>query len=148
MELAKSKVLFNQEQHTYTLDGKLLQGITGMIGRQLFPDEYSDVPKEVLESAAKRGSFIHETIELVDDLGISNEMQEVKGYIELKELYGLQYEVSEYLVSDNEHFASCIDKVYRESDTEFSLGDIKTTYKLDRDYIRWQKKRDTEICRK
>lgn len=138
MELVKSKVLFNQEQHTYTLDGKLLQGITGMIGRQLFPDKYSDVPKEVLESAAKRGSFIHETIELVDDLGISNEMQEVKGYIELKELYGLQYEAGEYLVSDNEHFASCIDKVYRESDTEFSLGDIKTTYKLDRDYIRWQ----------
>ena len=138
MELVKSKVLFNQEQHTYTLDGKLLQGITGMIGRQLFPEKYSDVPKEVLEQAAKRGSFIHETIELVDDLGISNEMQEVKGYIELKELYGLQYEDSEYLVSDNEHFASCIDKVYRESDTEFSLGDIKTTYKLDRDYIRWQ----------
>ena len=138
MELVKSKVLFNQEQHTYTLDGKLLQGITGMIGRQLFPEKYSDVPKEVLEQAAKRGSFIHETIELVDDLGISNEMQEVKGYIELKELYGLQYEVGEYLVSDNEHFASCIDKVYRVSYTEFSLGDIKTTYKLDRDYIRWQ----------
>lgn len=138
MELVKSRVLFDQDQHTYTLDGKLLQGITGMIGRQLFPNKYSDVPKEVLESAAKRGAFIHETIELVDDLGISNEMQEVKGYIDLKELHCLRYEASEYLVSDNEYFASCIDKVYRESDTEFSLGDIKTTYKLDKDYIKWQ----------
>lgn len=56
----------------------------------------------------------------------------------MKELYGLQYETSEYLVSDNKNFASCIDKVYRESNTEFSLGDIKTTYELDKDYIRWQ----------
>lgn len=138
MELVKSKVLFNQEQHTYTLDGILLQGITGMIGRQLFPDKYSNIPKEILNAAARRGSLIHETIELVDDLGVSNEMEEAKGYIDLKELYGLQYEASEYLVSDNENFASCIDKVYRESDNEFSLGDIKTTYELDKDYIRWQ----------
>ena len=138
MELVKSNVLFNQEQHTYTLDGILLQGVTGMIGRQLFPDKYSNIPKEILNAAARRGSLIHETIELVDDLGISNEMEEVKGYIDLKELYGLQYETSEYLVSDNKNFASCIDKVYRESDTEFSLGDIKTTYELDKDYIRWQ----------
>lgn len=138
MELVKSNVLFNQEQHTYTLDGILLQGVTGMIGRQLFPDKYSNIPKEILNAAARRGSLIHETIELVDDLGISNEMEEVKGYIDLKELYGLQYETSEYLVSDNKNFASCIDKVYRESNTEFSLGDIKTTYELDKDYIRWQ----------
>lgn len=138
MELIKSNVLFNQEQHTYTLDGILLQGITGMIGRQLFPDKYSNIPKEILNAAARRGSLIHEAIELVDDLGVSNEMEEAKGYIDLKELYGLQYEASEYLVSDNENFASCIDKVYRESDNEFSLGDIKTTYELDKDYIRWQ----------
>ena len=139
MELVKSDVIFDQQAHTYTTpDGVCLQGITGMIERQLFPDKYSDVPEFVMKRAAERGSFVHEVCELVDDLGIEHESEEARNYQKLKESYGLRHEASEYLVSDNEHFASCIDKVYRESDSEFSLGDIKTTYKLDKEYVRWQ----------
>ena len=139
MELTKSQIIFDQQAHTYTTpDGVCLQGVTGMIERQLFPDKYSGVPEFVMKRAAERGSFVHEVCELVDDLGIEHESEEARNYQKLKESYGLQYEASEYLVSDNEHFASCIDKVYRESDNEFSLGDIKTTYKLDKEYVRWQ----------
>lgn len=139
MELVKSNVIFDQQAHTYnTPDGVCLQGITGMIERQLFPDKYSGVPDFVMRRAAERGSFIHEVCELVDDLGIEHESEEARNYQRLKEEHALRYEASEYLVSDNEHFASCIDKVYRESNTEFSLADIKTTYKLDKEYVRWQ----------
>ena len=138
MELIKSQVIFNQEAHTYTLNGVQLQGITGMIERQLFPKKYENVPQFILDRAAERGSFVHEVCELVDDLGVSHASLEAKNYQKLKEENNLLYEVSEYLVSDNEYFASCIDKVYRESESEFSLGDIKTTYKLDNEYVRWQ----------
>ena len=139
MQLTKSQIIFDQQAHTYTTpDGVCLQGITGMIERQLFPDKYSGVPEFVMKRAAERGSFVHEVCELVDDLGIEHESEEARNYQKLKESYGLRYEASEYLVSDNEHFASCIDKVYRESDNEFSLGDIKTTYKLDKEYVSWQ----------
>lgn len=139
MDLIKSSVLFDKDTHTYTTpEGVRLQGITGIIERQLFPDKYSGVPEFVMKRAAERGSFVHEVCELVDDLGIDHESEEARNYQKIKESYGLQYEASEYLVSDNEHFASCIDKVYRESDSEFSLGDIKTTYKLDKEYVRWQ----------
>lgn len=138
MELIKSQVIFNQEAHTYTLNGVQLQGITRMIERQLFPKKYENVPQFILDRAAERGSFVHEVCELVDDLGVSHASPEAKNYQKLKEENNLVYEVSEYLVSDNEHFASCIDKVYRESEIEFSLGDIKTTYKLDNEYVRWQ----------
>lgn len=139
MDLIKSSVLFDKDTHTYTTpEGVRLQGITGIIERQLFPDKYSGVPEFVMKRAAERGSFVHEVCELVDDLDIDHESEEARNYQKIKESYGLQYEASEYLVSDNEHFASCIDKVYRESDSEFSLGDIKTTYKLDKEYVRWQ----------
>lgn len=138
MELIKSQVIFNQEAHTYTLNGVQLQGITGMIERQLFPKKYENVPQFILDRAAERGSFVHEVCELVDDLGVSHASLEAKNYQKLKEENNFLYEVSEYLVSDNEYFASCIDKVYRESESEFSLGDIKTTYKLDKEYVRWQ----------
>ena len=59
IELVKSSVVFNEENHTYMLGEKQLQGITGMISRQLFPDKYKDVPDFVLKRAAEKGSLIH-----------------------------------------------------------------------------------------
>lgn len=38
IDLVKSSVVFNEEDHTYFLGDKELKGITGMISRQLFPD--------------------------------------------------------------------------------------------------------------
>lgn len=138
MQLIKSPVIFDPSAHTYTLNGVQLQGITGMLSNQLFPNKYDEVPKYILDQAAERGSYVHEVCELVDELGVTHDSSEARQYQFLKEMHDLHHEASEYLVSDGKHFASCIDKVYRESECEFSLGDIKTTYKLDRDYVRWQ----------
>lgn len=138
MELVKSKVVFNQEAHTYMLNGVQLQGITGMLERQLFPSKYKSVPEFILNRAAEKGSFVHEVCEMIDELGVIHESKEAQNYIAMKTEYELIHEASEYLVSDNEHFASCIDKVFRESEDTFSLADIKTTYKLDTEYVRWQ----------
>ncbi|WP_244266725.1 hypothetical protein [Bacteroides finegoldii] len=71
-------------------------------------------------------------------MGVDMGAEEVTGYKCLIDRHGLQYETSEYLVSDNKHYASCIDKVYREDKNTYHLGDIKTTYKLDKEYVRWQ----------
>ena len=138
MQLNKSQVIFNQEAHTYHLNGVQLQGITGMIERQLFPDKYTGVPDYVMKRAAAKGSFVHEVCELIDELGVQHESIQAENYVRLKRIHNLNHEASEYLVSDNEHFASCIDKVYRVDDDTFDIGDIKTTYKLDRDYVSWQ----------
>ena len=138
MELIKSNVIFDPEAHTYhTPEGVRLQGITGMIHRQLFPEEYKDVPQAVLERAAERGKAIHNLCELVDDLELTPDNPEAQAYISMKERLGLSYVASEYIVSDNTHFASPIDKVYSEG-SGFVLGDIKTTYRLNEEYVRWQ----------
>lgn len=138
-KLKKSKVVFYPATHTYvTPDGRMLDGITGMISRQLFSSKYDGVDEETMRNAAERGSFIHSVCELVDSLNIEHESPEAMGYKELKDTYGLRHEESEYLVSDNVHFASCIDKVYRDGESTFTLADIKTTYKLDKEYVRWQ----------
>ena len=138
MKLVKSQVKYDPTTHTYTLGGRVLSGITPVLSRQLFTDKYSNVPEDIMQNAAEKGTAIHEVCELIDDLHITHESPEAKGYVALKDLYGLRYECSEYLVSDNENYASSIDKVYRESVTEFTLGDIKTTYVLDEESVRWQ----------
>lgn len=138
MNLVQSTVIFDPEAHTYhTPEGVRLQGITGMIRRQLFPDEYRDVPQDVLDRAAERGKAVHTLCQLVDDLGITPDNPEAAAYIALKERLGLAYITSEYIVSDNTHFASPIDKVYADGDS-FVLADIKTTYRLNEWYVRWQ----------
>ena len=137
MKLVKSNVIFDSVSHTYTLDGKLLSGITSLLSRQLFKDKYLGIADDVLQAAAERGTIVHQSCELMD-FGFESQSQEAINYKKLKEQYGLVHEDSEYLVSDNEFYASCIDKVYRDSDNTFTLGDIKTTYKLDKEYVQWQ----------
>lgn len=134
MKLNESSVCFNQEAHTYTLDGKELSGVTSLLDRQIFKNKYTGVSETVLNKAANRGSLIHKTIELVDGLGIESDLAEVQAYIDLKKQHGLNTHANEYLVSDNDHVASSIDIVF----DDCSLADIKTTSHLDRDYVSWQ----------
>lgn len=137
MKLVQSQVLFDSTNHTYTLNGKQLSGITSLLDRQLFKDKYSGIPDAILRKAAERGTYIHQSCELADE-GFTTDCQEAMNYLSLKSKYNLRIEESEYLVSDNEHYASCIDKVYRYDDNTFYLGDIKTTYKLNKEYVMWQ----------
>lgn len=137
MKLTRSKVRFDSDTHTYTLDGKELSGITSLLDRQLFKDKYSGIPDEILKKAAERGTLIHQQCEMADE-GFPVTSDEAINYMLLKQKYNLRHEESEYLVSDNENYASCIDKVYRYDDTTFFLGDIKTTYKLNKEYVQWQ----------
>ena len=90
IELVQSGVLFNQKQHTYSLDGKQLQGITSTLMRLVFPDQYADVPEAVLHRAAERGSLIHEQVEIADSLGVSPDVPEVQAYIRAKADIGLE----------------------------------------------------------
>ena len=80
MNLIKSPVVFNSEDHTYFLGDKQLSGITSVIHRHICPSKYDGIPKHILDKAAERGTLIHETCELVDDLHIESEMQEAINY--------------------------------------------------------------------
>lgn len=138
--LRYSDIIFDPVGHTYTApDGRALQGITGMLQRQLFPDEYAGVDEETLKAAAERGSAIHAQVEFCDDFGTTFEdIPEVVNYQRLIKEGGYVPCESEYVVSDNEHFASLIDKVFKVSETEYILGDIKTVRNLNEDKVRWQ----------
>ncbi len=141
IELKDSDVLFNKERHEYWRGDKQLSGITGMLQRQLFPDEFNNVPEEAIKEAARYGTEVHESIELFDSSWINDGTQEVSDYIELCQENGLVHERSEYTVTDGENWASNIDKVYRSSDDTFSLGDIKTYGTMTPDKLekaRWQ----------
>lgn len=139
MNLAYSGVVFDSIEHTYELNGIKLNGITNVIKNRLFPDEYANVPESVLQKAAERGSKVHTALEFYDCYDIETQCPELQGYLaEMEEHPFLRsHEKSEYLVTDGTQYASAIDKVYSDGDSVI-LADIKTTYKLNIEYVAWQ----------
>ena len=131
MKLNQSRVQFDAATHTYHLDGVVLQGITGTLIKRAFPDKYKDIDPEVLAEAARKGHELHEAIQNFDRFGIVSEDERVKNYADLKQGSGLVTVENEYLVSDNEHYASSIDVVLENMTGDVVLVDIKTTYTLD-----------------
>ena len=92
IELKDSGVFFNEELHQYWLGNKQLSGITGMLQRQLFPDEFEGIPEYRIKSAAEYGTQVHISIEDFDKNWINDGIQEVADYIEISKEHGLVHE--------------------------------------------------------
>ena len=138
IELVKSGVLFNQEQHTYSLDGKQLQGITSTLLHKLNPNKYDGIPARVLQRAADNGTLIHEKVELSDTIGVWFDEPEVQAYIALKKDMALTTIRNEYIVTDRKEFATPIDIVLQDEDENIILAEVKTWRKNDEEYVSWQ----------
>jgi len=142
MELKRSKVEFNEQEHTYTLKGKALSGVTPIVG-WMFPETYRDIPRETLDRAAERGHEIHRYCQVSDDFGIvpPDAPAEVRAYLDICAKNGIRSVANEYLVSDDKDIASSIDIVAQSSGcapTEVDLIDIKTTSQVHKDNVRLQ----------
>jgi hypothetical protein len=118
-----------------------------MLHKRLFPNEYKKPENEplekwlrTLEQAAKRGTAIHDACEAYDngEQVYTEYIAEVDAYAESTKKKKLRHLASEYLVTDGDYFASAIDKVYEVDDHTVDLGDIKTTSKLNKEYVAWQ----------
>ena len=141
VQLKDSGVLFDEEQHTYLLGDKYLSGITGMLQRQFFPNEFEGIPQYIVDQAAEYGTSVHQSCEDFDHSWINDGTVEVQDYIQICKDYKLQHECSEYTVTDGKDWASRIDKVYRVSDDTFDLADIKTYGQMTPEKLekaRWQ----------
>ena len=135
--LTKSSVVFDKENHTYHLDGKQLSGITGLLERKLFPAKYAGIDEDTLQKAADYGTQVHEQI-ATDDGADEFVLDEVLNYRKIITANNLKPIAHEYLVTDSVNYASAIDLVFDNEDGTVDLADIKTTYKLDKDYVSWQ----------
>lgn len=145
-DLTTSPIIFDPEAHEYLLIGEdftstAYSGVTSILSQVLFPSKYKDVDEEVLARAATRGTRIHELCQATDTIptepqeGDDQYVSEVTNYELLKVANDIEMITNEYLVSREDWgIASQIDCV----DSEGNLYDIKTTYRLDTEYVSWQ----------
>lgn len=151
IELKKSPVRFVSEGHKYFLGEKELPGITSTLIKKAYPDTYKKPDRysqeqwdAILANAADKGSNMHETIELYDELGMWSDLPELQSYIHVKEEYNLSVVATEYVVSDEEHYATAIDKVMMTQDGGIILVDFKRTSDLHVDNVTLQQ----SICKR
>ena len=137
----ENKIIFDKENHEYILDGKKLPSVTQILEQTIFADKYCNIDEEVLKKAADKGTLVHKEIEDYikrDALGFTDELY---NFITIKEDNKLSDLKSEVIVHNNE-IAGTIDiiaiKGGKGQQKQNILADIKTTCKLDKEYVSWQ----------
>lgn len=131
-------VSFYEDSHTYvTKDNEILTGVTTILGNTIFKDKYSTIPQHILDNAAIYGTMVHAKCEEHDIFG-GSDCIEVENYIKIKEENNLIPIENEMLVSDNTRVATMIDVIFQSTENSVHLADIKTTSKLDINYLSWQ----------
>lgn len=129
---------FVKEAHVYLIDGIIVPSVTEILRETLFPDLYENIPQYILEKASKRGKKIHKAIEKENDTDLSfSENLAYKEWLFLKNKYEIQCYKNEVLVHYKNLYCGRIDLIAKIEDT-FIICDIKTTYKLNIEYISWQ----------
>lgn len=127
---------FDEETHTYTLGGKVLPSVTQILDAVLFHDKYNGVDEETLKLASEKGRVVHKEIEEYVKQGEVGFTEELNSFIELINKNDISITSSELMVTDTK-YAGTIDLVFWYND-KLCMGDIKTTYNLDKEYVSWQ----------
>lgn len=131
IKLATSEVRFVEETHQYFLGDIELQGITSTLIPKAYPSTYIGIDQETLENAAARGTFMHKVIEgYINDGTYYEGLPELDNFIKVMADNKLVCLATEYVVSDNENFASAIDLVMVNGKNEVCLVDLKRTSEL------------------
>lgn len=141
-------VNYNDKTHTYYVDGKVVPSVTQLL-HFVFPNKYSGVPSDVLSRKANYGTEIHNIIENINNLNITNPLDaysinysdgiminSIISYINLKNKYNFK-PVKQELIVYNKYVAGRYD-LFSIMNNKNCLMDIKTTYSLDKEYLSWQ----------
>lgn len=139
-----SVIHFDDDNHIYTRisDGKTLCGVTSMMKLMGVAPDYSGVSDEVLKVASERGRKIHLSCNMADLFDDFVECREADAYLRMRRDRGLVPIESEYLISDIENIASCIDVVFTteelQKEKKVILADIKCTSSIHVNSLSWQ----------
>jgi hypothetical protein len=134
----KNNIVFIEDVHKYYVDNVEVPSVTTILGSTIFKSKYSAVPPFVLQRAADFGSKVHRAIETHDIDGLNdNHIQRVIDYVNLVKTHKITELEHETLLAFNYDYAGTMDLLI-EIDGEKALADIKTTSKLDLDYLSWQ----------
>lgn len=139
--MQKNKLEFHEVGHEYKINGQLIPSVSEVVGL-LTENIYKDIPKSILDNAAKFGTDVHKFIQLYNETGIIEFKRNFKMYHCLNEWIRLSSTFDEII--ENElmvHFmdlyAGTFDSVARIG-KDLVLIDYKTTNKFHKKNVTLQ----------
>ena len=142
MELFKLKcgdLEYYDDQHVYLLNGVILPSVTEIIGKKF--NDYADVPKEVLNRAAERGTKVHKQIENFCKSGVDDGSTAIRHFKFLQNQYNfevLDNELPLVIFKDDIPVACGRLDMTIEMDGRVGIADIKTCSALNKPKIAYQ----------
>lgn len=131
-------VEFIEEIHTYVYQGIIVPSVTTILSNTIFKGKYDGVPKYILNNKAQFGTNVHRAIETADSSDLNQiEMISYQQWIKLKERHEIAPHEQETLIHYEDLYCGTLDMIAVVND-ELVINDIKTTAKLDEDYLSWQ----------
>lgn len=133
------KLIFNEENHTYTDDnGQLIPSVSEII-RNWLGNKYESIDAEVLKKAQEKGNRVHSQIEryLLQDIEPKKPTYEFECFKQIfkREFVATQSEKVLYGATEYGAYAGTFDLL----DTiNGNIVDIKTNYSLDKEYVKIQ----------
>ena len=147
--MQNNNLIFNEDAHTYTENGKVLISVTQLLKKQNIGANYDAVSEEVLKKASLRGTAIHFQVECIlknaDYEEASEEAKQIANEIKKLDNYEIKSELR--LASHNDFlpYAGTIDilaiEKSKKKQKEAILYDIKTSKTWTREQeigARWQ----------
>lgn len=127
-------VKYDDKAHAYTVNGKPVPSVTQIISWYQ-GNKYAEVPADILQRAKDYGTGVHEAIEkYINTLEVDGYEDAVAQYAVLEEEHRIGITSTEQIVNYGERYAGRYDMI-GEVDGDASMIDIKTTYRLDKEYL-------------
>ena len=141
MELKTNGLRFDAASHKYELNGVELPSVTRIM-EPLKETVYAGIPEAVLENAARRGTSVHEAIDLFLNVGVADISDDYTGYMEgFMQWFDATNPVVKMTESAVYHptllYAGTVDCVC-EIDGKTVLIDWKTTASMNKNLVRVQ----------
>jgi hypothetical protein len=131
------KIRFESLAHKYFDEtGKELKSVTTLLKQHGLSPDYSCVDAEILKSAGKRGTLIHNEISIYIDSSRTGFTDECEAFIKYAKKTKIVNAESEVIVA-NASIAGTLDLIF-ESGNQSYLADIKTSSSIDYEYCAWQ----------
>ena len=132
-------VEFIPEQHIYVIDGIITPSVSEILAFKF--DDYSGVPREMLQRASERGTELHKAIEEYEKTGETSELKELKNYQFLKKHYGFENIDNEVTVMYERDgrtlYAGTLDQLIK-IDGKLGINDFKRVSAPNKNKIAYQ----------
>ena len=124
------EIKFDEVSHAYTLNGVVLPSVT-QIMKRLSQEYYTDINPQVIINAGKRGTKVHQAIELYETMGVYDEQVKdyVLQYLRVKSAYKFT-PLKQELMLTNGVYCGTVDMIATMND-KLVLIDLKATSKIN-----------------